>query len=491
MLGACPSAALAQTPPGLPVKNREAVAAGNIRYVLESIKISGNHHTATRVIEDYLELRSGDVLDVEDPRLVAVRWRLLGTGYFDTVRLELARGSRRGRVVLWVFVQERNTFIIDQVAAGMAEGVRNTEDQSAAIEPYFGISVTERNTFGQGLELSLATALSASQQGFRLRFEYPRAVNRELALRAVAFVNNAREFFGGDGVRVSIQCPPVDPDHPEPCPEEIRAKNAVVKYRRMGLSIGTSQDISNVLRYHLDWQGELVDVTALPDAATERRGDEVIPIDFSINPDQSWISMMRIGLSYDRRDNPALTTRGLWVNFRGDLATRILLSDYDFVRLQLSIRHWFSLPWKHVLRVSAFGGLIYGRAPFFYKFYVADLSDLLPSRMLELNFDRRTPPSLLGTAVKEMRSEDIAARLDFEYALPLHRASKGTRAVDLFFGGGLYFLASRRDLEVGISGYEGFSRVPVDLTFDVGIRIDTDVGVFQLAFSNLMGFLVL
>ncbi len=489
-----PSAVSAQTQQA-PVMSGGGLSAdnptGQIRYIVEKIDVLGNRYTSSRIIKDYLELHPGDVIDVDDPRFEAVRWRLLGTGYFDAVRLRLARGSQRGRIVLVVEVEERNTFIIDQVAMGIAEGVRNSTDRSAEIEPYFGLSVTERNMFGQGLGLTAATALAPSQQGFRLSVDYPRAVNRDLSLHAMAFFNNAREFFGGDDVLVSIQCPPVDANDPEPCPEEVQSKNAVVKYKRVGLSFGTGQDIGNALRYTLDWQGELIDVSTMPDAATELRGDEVVPIDFSINPDQSWMSMVRFGLSYDRRNNPALTTSGLWINFRGDLATQVLLSDYDFVRLQLQVRHWFALPWKHVLRVGAYGGVIFGRAPFFYKFYVSDLSDLLPSRMLELNFDRRTPPSLLGTSVKEMRSEDIAARVDLEYAYPLHRASKGTRAVDLFLGGGLYFLASRRDLEVSIPGYDGFSSIPIDLTFDFGVRIDTDVGVFQVAFSNLLGFLVL
>lgn len=485
--------AVAQSPPPADPSSQLITSSSStpIRYVLEGVQIRGNKTTKDHVIKGYLEHSPGDLIDVADPQLEAVRWRLLGTGYFDSVRLSLARGSRRGRVILVVTVEERNTFVIDKVAMGIAEGVRNSQDRTADLEPFFGLSVTERNAFGQGLMLTGATALAPSQQGFRLNLHYPRAVNRDLDLNVMTFFNNAREFFGDEEVRVSIQCPPVDPSNPEPCPEEVLSKNAVVKYRRVGLSFGTGQELTNYLRYTLDWQGELIDVNTVPDAASELRGSETVPIDFAIDPDQSWVSMVQLGLIYDRRDNPSMATDGLLVKFRGDLATQVLLSDYDFVRMQLQMQHWFPLPWKHILRLGVYGGVIFGRAPFFYKFYVSDLSDLLPSRMLELNFDRRTPPSLLGTAVTEMRREDIAGRVDFEYAFPLHRANKGTRAVDIFWGGGLYFLASRRDLEVSVPGYEGFASIPVDLTFDFGLRIDTDVGVFQIAFSNLVGFLVL
>ena len=40
-------------------------------------------------------------------------------------------------------------------------------------------------------------------------------------------------------------------------------------------------------------------------------------------------------------------------------------------------------------------------------------------------------------------------------------------------------------------GFEGAARIPVDLTFDLGLRLDTTIGVFQFGFSNLLGFIAL
>jgi hypothetical protein len=40
-----------------------------------------------------------------------------------------------------------------------------------------------------------------------------------------------------------------------------------------------------------------------------------------------------------------------------------------------------------------------------------------------------------------------------------------------------------------VNGYSGFSRFPVDLTLDVGFRFDTRVGVFQVGFSTVLGFI--
>jgi hypothetical protein len=108
-----------------------------------------------------------------------------------------------------------------------------------------------------------------------------------------------------------------------------------------------------------------------------------------------------------------------------------------------------------------------------------------------MQLDRRPAPNLFGSAIEPMRVEEVAARVDVQYELPLYRSRKGLRALDLYVNGGLLLLADWRDLRVAVPGYEGAARVPLDLTFDVGLRMDTKVGTFQLGFSTLLGFLAL
>ena len=50
-------------------------------------------------------------------------------------------------------------------------------------------------------------------------------------------------------------------------------------------------------------------------------------------------------------------------------------------------------------------------------------------------------------------------------------------------------VASRRDLTDPPSGYSGFRRVPLDLTYNLGLRFDTSLGGATLAFSNLTGLI--
>src|SRR5262249_1921178 len=148
-----------------------------------------------------------------------------------------------------------------------------------------------------------------------------------------------------------------------------------------------------------------------PAAASHLRGTEIVPIDFSIHDGLSWVSSLQLGLVDDERDDPGLPTEGRFVFLRGDLSGTIIGSDYDFFRIQAGWREWFRLPaWRHTLRLGLFLGAAIGDVPFFYKFYAADLSDLIPSRVLELNLDRRAPPNLLDTSVREMRAQELAAR---------------------------------------------------------------------------------
>ncbi|MBZ0121397.1 MAG: hypothetical protein K8H88_30655, partial [Sandaracinaceae bacterium] len=201
-----------------------------IRYILERIDVRGQTRTDPGVIRNYLPLRPGQVLDVDDPAIEGSRWRLLGTGWFEEVRLALERGSERGRVVLVVHVRERNTLIIQSLALGVSEGFNG--GMSTEPVPYFGLSLADLNLFGTGIGAEVSTLLSIPQQGVRLRMGQSDLMGSGWGLSGMAFFNNGREFFGNDDVVVSVaSCTPGDP----PCGLE---RNAVVEYRRFGGSLG-------------------------------------------------------------------------------------------------------------------------------------------------------------------------------------------------------------------------------------------------------------
>jgi hypothetical protein len=460
--------------------------ARTLQYWLQDVEIVGNERTRARVIRALIHLEHGDVIDPESGELEAIEWRMRATGWFDDVHLRLRRGEERGWVVLVVEVRERNTMVIRDLVFGISEGLSGTRDPNADIIPYVGFSIAETNLTGTGIALQLDGLMSQTQQGGQLGFVHPAVGGSPYALRAGVFLNNAREFFGNDPL-ISQTCPADVPD----CVEEVEAKNAVVFYRRGGLRVGFGRAIGSSTFYSIDWQGEIVRVLSRPEAASTPRGTEMSPIDFAILDGTSFVSVLKLGLLYDRRDDPGLPSQGVFLRLAGDLGTRLLGSSYDFVRFEGLVRWWHAIRPRHIFRLSGYAGVVFGDAPFFYKFHVSDLTDLIPSRVLDMQIDRRPAKDLLGTTIRYMQAEEIAWRVDVQYDFAVYRTLRrpSLRGLNLYLNVGLYGLADPLDFRVAVPGYDGFSRLPVDLTFDLGVVAETTIGVFQFGFSNLLGFI--
>ena len=454
-----------------------------IIYRLEAIRIVGLSATADHVVLRYVAVHEGELLNVEDERLEQTRYQLLGTGFFSDVRLSLQRGSARGLVVLHIEVRERGTFQFDTVNLGLSEGLVGTD--GTQVDPYVGLGVSDSNLLGTGDAFAATLLLSGPQQGIRLRLEDPAAFGSPLAISGMAFFNHGREYFGDDDVLVT---PLVCPEMPTmPCEA---TRSAVVNYYRGGGSLGTAIALSSEVRLAASYQLEMVHVVSRPDAASELRGLDVVPIDFHVQDGTSAVSMLELNLVFDERDAPALTRSGTFVYLRVNLASRLLGSDYDFFRVEGLVRHWVPLPgWDHTLRFSGFAGAALNETPFYYRFYASDLSDLLPSRMLELNLDRRSPLNLLRNAIVEHRIGQLGARADVEYQFQVIRAEGELRSFWIYANLGIYMLADLADFARPIRGYTPTDLFPVDLTFDVGARIDTSIGVFNIGFSNVLGFI--
>ncbi|MFK7998705.1 MAG: BamA/TamA family outer membrane protein [Polyangiales bacterium] len=453
-----------------------------VRYFLEGIEVRGpDRRTRSRVIQSYIPLQVGDIVDPEDPMIEAIEWRLRGTGWFSQVSVHLERGQRRNWVVLVVDVVERNTIVVEQLTFGISEGLNGSLDLDVDRHFYAGATIAETNLLGTGARLALSGLGSRRARGLRLEYEDPRLLPGQMALRASFFYNNAREYFGNEPLVESI------------CPEEVpecEPNNAVVFYKRGGISIGTGRNLGSSTRLTIDWRGELIDVSALPEWASEDRGGIVQPIDFAIQSGLSRVSSLRARLTYDRRDDPAMTTRGTHFRLGADLASGAIGSNYDFLRMQLSLRHWVPLGRGHSVRFGGFVGAIFGDAPFFYKFHVSDFSDFIPGRYLEMQLDRRPAADVFNTSIAVMRQQELAARADVQYEAPLYDRGRGVlRTLRAYLNIGVFALGDRRDFRTGLPGYRGFSRFPLDLTVDLGLRFDLSFGVFQIGFSNVLGFI--
>jgi outer membrane protein assembly factor BamA len=449
-----------------------------LRYVLEGIEVRGNTATLSRVVLRYVPFRSGDTIDVDDKEIELTRFRLLGTGFFREVNLSLRRGSHRGYAILVITVAERNTIVLNNVWLGLSADA----DPNGAARPltaYGGLDVAETNLAGTGITLGGAIAIADGQLALRTRFADPAFLGTSWTVETQLLYNHARDFFGNEDVLVD------DPT------QQVTQDFAVANYTRFGGSLGAGHDIGLSTQLYVDYRLEKLDAS-LPLAASDHYGNEIVPIDFYILPGSSILSTVRATLIHDTRDEPVLATRGDFFTLIGDVSLTPLGSDYPYSKIQARLSHWIPLPWGgggHVLKLDAFAGAIFGNAPLFEKFYIGDFTDLLPDRVLDLNFDRRSAPNFLNTDISEIRYGNYALKLSAEYRVPLYRGSRSIYGIDFFGSLGAYSVADQNLITNPPPGYTGFAKIPVDLTFNFGLRADTAIGGFMFGVSNFLGFL--
>ena len=106
----------------------------------------GNRKTERSLIAGELAalgLAPGRDVDASDRRVETARYRLLSLGYFLDVHLSVARGSRRGAVVLIVDVEERGTLVINEIFAAT----------SPATFFWGGTDLAQTNFMGRGINL--------------------------------------------------------------------------------------------------------------------------------------------------------------------------------------------------------------------------------------------------------------------------------------------------------------------------------------------------
>jgi outer membrane protein insertion porin family len=454
-----------------------------LRYLLEGIEIRGNTKTRTRVIENYVPFHRGDVLDVDDPRLEFTRYRLLGTGFFRDVQLSLRKGSARGRVILVLEVTERNTIVVTDLAMGLSADA-DPDGRRRPLAAFAGVAGAERNLAGTGITLGTALAISQGatteeaidQLALRVRFFDPAFLSSNWALAGELLYNDALDFFGNSAVQVDDSRPG-------------SASYAVVDYTRFGGQLSVGHPTSLTSRLWLSYRLETIGDVELPRAAAHEYGGQVEPIDFKILPGRSVLSTLRASLEHDTRDHPWLPTRGWLASAALEISLAPAGSDYAYERLDLKARHWWALPRAHVFSLELFAGAIAGNAPFFEQYYVGDLTDFQPGRLLGLNFDRRPSPNFLGTAIEEVRYAEYALKLNAEYRIPVYRGRRSVYAIDFFGSFGAFGLAGPREVTNPAPKYQGLSRIPVDLTGNLGFRLDTSLGGLTFSFSNVLGFL--
>jgi len=450
-----------------------------VRYTLEGVVVRGNTRTSESVVMRYVPFRRGDLIDVNDPAFELARFRLLVTGFFRDVELSLEKGSARGRVVLVVSVVERNTIVVNDIAMGLAADA-DVNGNAQPLTAYAGISAAETNLAGTGITLGGAIAGAQDKLALRARFLDPAFLGSSWMVSGTLLYNDSHDYFGNSVVGSA------DPENELPL-----GNSAVVAYTRFGGQLGLGRDLTLSTQAWGHLRLETIDAS-YPLAASHYRGFDREPIDFDIVRGTSLLATVQLGLQHDTRDHPFLPTRGWLASLNGEFSVLPSALDYDFQKIEFRAQRWWLLPFgRHVIQLDMYGGAIAGRAPFFDQFYVGDLTDFLPDRVLGMTFDRRPPPNFLGTEIVEERYGKYALKVTGEYRVPLYRGRRSIYGIDVFASFGFYGLADERTIAEPPTGYTGAARIPIDLTGNIGFRADTSAGGFTFAFANALSFIPL
>lgn len=425
---------------------------------IEDIVVTGNQATSTRVIERALPFARGDVIRAGDPRLARARWKLLALGFFRDAKVALAKGGRRGRVVVRVTVEERGTIALNRLWFG-----------TSAIAPWWlGADLSERNLLGTGLQVGVAGAYvdagevsgGRAQWAGELRFANPSLGRTRFGVHAALALH-----VGSEPYRVSGAPGSGDPD-------DLRAFTYLRRGGRVGLSWAATPLTAlsfDVRLEGLDAEPPSMPVRGYPDGT--RR-----PIDLGVRDGASIVTSAAVSVVHDARPDPALPHRGQRVEAAFELGA---LGDYTFATLLARYDRYWPLTSRHALGLRAAGGVILGDAPRFDRIHVGDVNRTMSPRVLGLTPALVAPLDLLGTRNAEAVYGQYGGNLVGEYVYQWWRRPDRIYGGDLFVAVGLWGLRSD-DAEPGAG-------VPIDAVLDVGLRVDTEIGVFEFSLANVLG----
>jgi hypothetical protein len=432
------------------------------RYVIDDVVVKGNRKTEKSIIiaeAEALGLVQGAVVDASDTRVEAVRYRLLALGYFLDVRLSVTRGEKRGAAVLVIDVEERGTIVINEFFPS----------NSAATAFWGGGDVSETNFLGHGINLGAGFVASTTPNvvgaerglGVRLRAVVPPIGGPYgLSLSATALYNHGSEFY---------RLPGTPDDDPAP------ANFVADRVQRAGGVLGVGKDFRSPFHVGLALREEAVSAE-LPEGQPA--------IDFMIKGGTSRVGSLTGSIDFDTRSDPILPRSGMRIALSAEVAAGVLGSHYQFVKTIAEGSFFRSMPRGHALGLHVFAGAILGDAPYFDRFFIGDLNLLLPRRALGINFSTVPSRNLLGTSIAHHRYDQFAGRVLVEYAIPIWRRRGFVYGGDVFAAVGLLGVGSRGDFIP--PGQSGFGALPIDLTGDLGLRLDTYIGIFTLSFANAL-----
>jgi len=421
-------------------------------YVLEAIELSGDYSTRDDIVLEALGLELGQEVNVEIMR--EAKLRLLATGYFETAQFGLARGTERGHVVLEVKLDERNTVMLSDVYLG-------TSQRS---DFWGGLDAVDGNMFGIGHTARAAFVTSGKQTAFEVGYEDPSIGGSIVSAAVAGHFSQGRELAWPIVVVPGLGTDPLS-----------------MEVSRGGGRLSLGVRPLTLLGIFLDLRLEAIDA----------RTDLQPLLEPLIEEGSSALASARLSVDLDTRDDPVMPSRGLRLNVSAEGSSADAIGDYSFVKLLGQFNFAWEFVPGHILRFDSAGGGIFGDAPYFDRFFVGDFNDLVPARNLGLNFSSRPAIDFFNTGADQLGYELFIVRGSVEYAIPiLNRLDiSWIYRTEFFVSGGVWAATTpeddRTDVVTGLEPNPGVrDAFPFDLTVDLGLRVETTIGIFGLSFAN-------
>lgn len=440
--------------------------------LIEAINIRGNTATQEEIIRRALPIVPGDVLHATDKRLRKARFKVLALGFFREVKFAMRKGSERGNVIIDVDVIERRTFMMNKLWYGRTP-----------LTPYWlGVDIGERNLFGLGIAVGAGFIYAANGgvEGSRDQWASElRMSDGSLKGTRWGAQGSMTLVHGSEPYRVQG-----DDDDTEP--EGFKA----FPYRRFGGRFIGTYDLTALTRLAFGVRLESIN-TELPTAPTRTLPDgRITGMDLHLKPGESRVVGIGFSLDRDTRSDPILPHAGSRITASVEIGTSAIGGDYNFATLYTRYEHWwpFRDGDRHAIGVRLAAGVVIGDAPRFDRIYASDINRMMTPRPMGLVLSNASPIDFLSTRDEKSVYGELGGLATVEYAVKLFRGIGARKRVfggDFFVGVGVWGLAETEDYLLRDRGL--WNSLPADLYVDTGLRVDTDLGIFEFTFANALG----
>ncbi len=366
--------------------NITIVADKGQRVYVERINITGNTITRDKVIRRELKVVENSLYNEGLLRLS--KRKLEQLGYFETVEVSTPRGSSDDRLVLNLNVKEKPTGTFS-VGAGF----------SSAESFLFTASVAKNNFLGLGISGSLNAEISGRRQQFSFQYTDP-------------YFLDTSWIFNATGYRVTTNF------------EDFRRKS-------FGGQVDLGRRLFDFTTMSIGYKIEDVELDDF---------DLLVPEFFQQNADGLTSSLV-FAITRDTRNNPIITTKGMYLNGSVEYAGNGIGGDVNFVRISGNARYYHPL-WRNSVikanaRVAYIRSLDGNPVPLFERFFTGGVNSLRGFEFRTVGPTLTIPDGITGADAEFVYGGNKLLVLNLEYEFPIYDPA-GFRGVVFIDAGNTY-----------------------------------------------------